>query len=156
MTFEGKAKLFYSEASYIELITLYAHPKNGKHLRSLSRSQQIRPRKQILGKQIRPNFFAFDRCTLQILPTNLGMCKPTFFYFLYVTSEVKQYYLSYRPRTECSISHFLKTNCTQWMFRTINRGLLAKPFKKFPKSAVRPAGCHFYCASCQCGVECLP
>ena len=30
------------------------------------------------------------------------------------------------------------------MFRTINRGLLAKPFKKFPKSPIRPAGSHFW------------
>ena len=41
------------------------------------------------------------------------------------------------------ISQFFKTNCTQSMFRTINRGLLAKPFKKFPKSPIRPAGSHF-------------
>ena len=56
---------------------------------------------------------------------------------------MKQYYLSYRPRTECSISYFFKTNCTQSIFSTINHGLLAKPFKKFPKSPVRPAGSHF-------------
>ena len=51
-------------------------------------------------------------------------------YFLYITSEVKQYYdalyLSYKPRTECSISQFFKTNCTQSIFRTINPGLLAR------------------------------
>ena len=57
---------------------------------------------------------------------------------------MKQYYLSYRPRTECGISQFFKTNCTQSIFRTINRGLLAKPFKKFPKSPIRPAGSHFW------------
>ena len=57
---------------------------------------------------------------------------------------MKQYYLSYRPRTECSISQFFKTNCNQSIFRTINRGLSAKPFKKFPKSPIRPAGSHFW------------
>ena len=57
---------------------------------------------------------------------------------------MKQYYLSYRPQPECSISQFFKTNCTQSIFRTINRGLLAKPFKKFPKSPIRPAGSHFW------------
>ena len=44
-------------------------------------------------------------------------------YFLYITSEVKQYhealFLSYRPRTECSISQFCNTNCTRSIFRTI-------------------------------------
>ena len=38
MTFEGKAKLFQSERSFIELIALYVHPKNSKHLRSHSRA----------------------------------------------------------------------------------------------------------------------
>ena len=88
----------------------------------------------------------------KFLLTNLGLFKPTFYnWLLRITFEVKQYYLSYRPRTECGISQFFKTNCTQSIFRTINRGLLAKPFKKFPKSPIRPAGSHFYSASCQCG-----
>ena len=57
---------------------------------------------------------------------------------------MKQYYLSYRPRTECNISQFFKTNCTQSIFKTINRGLLAKPLKKCPKSPIRPAGSHVW------------
>ena len=32
--------------------------------------------------------------------------------------------------------------CTQSIFRTINCGLWAKPFKKFPKSPIRPASSH--------------
>ena len=67
----------------------------------------------------------------KVVPTNL-------LYFLYITSEVKQYYealyLSYKPRKKCKISQLFKTNCTYSIFRTINRGLFAKPFKKFPKS----------------------
>ena len=63
-----------------------------------------------------------------------------------------QYYLSYRPRTECSMSQFFKTNCTQSIFRTINLGLLAKPFKKFQN---HPYGqpvliSIIYSANCQC------
>ena len=80
----------------------------------------------------------------KFLPTNLGVCKPTFLYFLYITSEVKQYCLSYRLRTECSISQFFKTNCTQSIFKTINCGLLAKPFKTFPNSPIRLASSHFW------------
>ena len=38
MTFEGKAKLFYSETSYIELIALYVHLKISNHLRSHSKA----------------------------------------------------------------------------------------------------------------------
>ena len=58
----------------------------------------------------------------KFLPTDLGVFKNNllyFLYFLYITSEVKQYYLSYRTRTECGISRFFKTNCTQSMFGTI-------------------------------------
>ena len=59
---------------------------------------------------------------------------------------MKQYCLSYRSRTECSISQFFETNCTQSIFRTINHGLLAKTFivKKFPKSPIGPAGSHIW------------
>ena len=102
---------------------------------------------KFLEKKLCWIFLMFDKFTLQNLPTNLGVCKPTLLYFLHITSEAKQnyeaLYLSYRPRTiECSISQFSNTNCTQSIFRTINRGLLAKPFKKFPKSPIQPAGSH--------------
>ena len=50
---------------------------------------------------------------------------------------MKQYYLSYRPRTECSLSQFFKTNCTT--------------VQKCPKSPIRPAGSRFYSACSQCG-----
>ena len=80
----------------------------------------------------------------KILPTSLGTCKPTFYTFYTSHLRWNSTYLSYRPRTECGISQFFKTNCTQSIFRTINCGLLAKPFKKFPKSPIRPAGSHFW------------
>ena len=38
MTFEGKAKWFWSKTSYIELIALYVHQKHSNHLRSHSRA----------------------------------------------------------------------------------------------------------------------
>ena len=63
---------------------------------------------------------------------------------------MKQYFqalfLSYRPRTDCSISQFL-----QHKFYSLNiqddgstRGLLAKSLKKCSKSAIQPAGSHFW------------
>ena len=55
----------------------------------------------------------------KFLPINLGACKPIFFlfYFFFIhhiwSSEEKEYYkalfLSYRPRTKCSISQFFKS-----------------------------------------------
>ena len=87
--------------------------------------------------------FTFDKFTLQNLANKYRGCVNQPLYFSYITSEVKQFYealyLSYRPRTECSISQFLKTNCTQSIFGTINRGLV----KKISKITYRPAGSHF-------------
>ena len=49
--------------------------------------------------------------------------------------DVRQVYL-----TKCSISQFFKTNIQN---HRSTRGLLAKPFKKFQKTPIRPAGSHF-------------
>ena len=67
-----------------------------------------------------------------------------------MTFEVKQYYLSYRPRTECGISQFFKT------LQSVNiqddqSWALSETVQKFPKSPTRPAGSRFYSASSQCG-----
>ena len=78
MTFEGKDKLFYSETSYIKFIALYVHLKISNHLRSHSKAimaldhNRLGLKNKILGKQIRPNLFAFDRFTLQILANKSG------------------------------------------------------------------------------------
>ena len=93
--------------------------------------------------------------SLQILANKPGCVQTNllFIFFLYTTSEEKEYYealfLSYRPRTKCSISQFFKTNCIYSIFRTIVAQCrvnfwLAKPFKKFPKSPIRPAGSNFW------------
>ena len=80
------------------------------------------PGKQILGKQIRPNFLRST--SLQVILQNLanksGDAQTNRLYFLYITSEVKQYhealFLSYRPRTD---HNFSNTNCTHSTFRSI-------------------------------------
>ena len=51
--------------------------------------------------------------------------------FIIQTSERMRYFTIFQEKS------------TQSMFRTINRGLLAKPLKKFPKSPILPAGSHF-------------
>ena len=78
MSFEGKAKLLQSETSYIELIALYVHPKNSKHLRSHSRAIMALDHSSLgLGNKFLENksgriFFAFDRFTLPILANKSG------------------------------------------------------------------------------------
>ena len=120
--------LEYINKSCIELIALNADPKNSlrSHLRAIMALDHSRLGKQILGKQIRSKsgFYVRKKSLLyKFLPTNLGACKPTFYTFLYITSEEKEYdealFLSYRPRTKCSISQFFKTNCIHSIFRTI-------------------------------------
>ena len=114
---------------------MYVHPKNRKHLRSHSRDIMALDSSRLgLENKLLENKSGRIFCVRQVCFTK--SCQPI--WGCVITSEVKKYYetlyLSYRPRTECSISQFFKTNCTQSIFRTINRGLLAKPFKKFPKS----------------------
>ena len=106
-------------------------PKNRKHLRLHSRTIMALDHSRL------------GLLTLKILANKSEGVQTNLLHFLYITSEVKQYYLSYRPQTEYGISLFFKKNSTQSIFRTINRGLWAKPFKNFRKSPIRPAGSHF-------------
>ena len=82
------------------------------------------------------------------LPTNLGVCKSTFcnFYTSHLRSNSTMRCCIYRKDLGQNVvfHNFFKTNCTQSIFRMINRKLLAKPFKIFPKSPIRPAGSHLY------------
>ena len=72
------------------------------------------------------------------LPTNLRVCKPTFYTFY--TSHLRWNSTFYHTDLEQNTAFHNFS-----IFRTINRGLLAKPFKKFLKSPIRPAGSHFQC-----------
>ena len=110
-------------------------PENTNHPRSHSRAimaldySRLRLENKFLhGRQIRANFLRSTSLLYKILPTNLGVCKPTFYilFIHHIWGERVYYealYLSYRPWTECSISPFFKTNCTQSIFGTINPGL---------------------------------
>ena len=72
----------------------------------------------------------------KFLPTNLRVCRPNLLYFLYITSEVKQYFLSYGPQAEYGISQFFNVQDDQsWAF--------SETVQKISKSPIRPAGSHF-------------
>ena len=104
---------------------------------------------KFLEKKVMPNFLSSKSLIYKILPTNLGACKPTFYTFysshLRRNSTMRRC-IYHTDLGQNGVFHnsVFKTNCTQSIFRTINRGLLAKPFKKFPKSPIRPAGSHFW------------
>ena len=94
--------------SCIELIALYVHPKNstGNHLRlhfraimALDHGRLGVENKFLENKSGR--IFTFDKFTFENLANKSGCVQINLLYFLYITSEVKQYYealfLSYRP-----------------------------------------------------------
>ena len=97
------------------------------------------------------------RPVYKFLPINLGASKPFIYLFiLYTTSEEKEYYealfLSYRPRTKCSISQFFQDKLhsfnTQDHRRT--RGLLiSETVQKMFKITYTVCG-PFVCASPRC------
>ena len=141
---------FRVNKSYFELIALYLHAKNSNHLRlhlwtvmALGHSK-LGLENCFLENKLSGSFFFCVRQVHFTKSCQQSGCVSELLYFLYITSEVKQFYealfLSYRPQTEYSISHFFKTNCTHSIFRTIDyaRGLLGEPSKKFSKSPIRP------------------
>ena len=83
-----------------------------------SRSQQVRPGKQILRNQIRPNFLCSASLPYKILPTNLVACNQPFSLFIYHIRGERVYYealfLPHGPWTESTISQFWKLNCTRY------------------------------------------
>ena len=93
-----------------------------------------------------PNFLSSTSLLYKICQQIWG-CVNQHFYTFY-TSHLRRnstrgaVFIIQTSDHRCSISQFSKTNCTQSIFRTINRGFLAKPFKKFPKSPIRPPGSH--------------
>ena len=70
-------------------------------------------------KKIRPIFLRSTSLLYKILPTNLGACNISFIHHIWVQTVLRGSVLSYRPRTEGSISQFCNTNCYHSIFRTI-------------------------------------
>ena len=123
MTFKGKAKWFYSETSCIELIAIYVHPKNSNHIRSQSRAIMALDHSRLgLKNKFLKKKSGQVRCLTgllyKILPTNLGLCKPTFYTF-YAAHLRWSSTIYHTDLTQNTVFH----NFSRQIFRTINRGL---------------------------------
>ena len=120
---------------------MYVPPKNSKHLLSHSRAIMVLDQSRLgLENKFLENksgriFLRSTGLLYKFLPTNLSVCKPTFHTFY--TSHLRSNSTYRTDLGQNTAFHNFS------MFRKINRGLLAKPFKKFPKSPIRPAGSHF-------------
>ena len=143
--------------SYIELIALYVHPKHSNHLRSHLRAIMALDHRRLIrpGKKSGWIFLRSRSLLYKILPTNLGTCKPAF--YTICTSHLRwnstmRHFFIIKTTARYSISQFCNTKYNLHSFNVQDdrstRGLLAKPFKKFPKSPIRPAGSHFCSESC--------
>ena len=101
---------------------MYVHPKNRKHLLSHSVAvvaldhSRLGLENKFLENKSGRIFLRSTGLLYKFLPTNLRV-QTNLLYFLYITSEVKQYFLSYRPRTEYGISQFFNVLDDQsWAF----------------------------------------
>ena len=136
--------------SYIELIASYVHPKTGNHLRSHLRAimaldhSRLGLENKFLENKSGRIFLRSTGLLYKFLPTNLRVCKPTFYTF----------YTSHLRWNSTMRRCFYHTDLGQHYFTILKyklhsfniqedrstRGLLAKPLKN-SKSPIRPAGC---------------
>ena len=123
----------------IELAIIFGHIRLGVETKFLeNRSGRI---------------FAFDRFSLQNLANKSGCVQTNLLYFLYITSEVKEYYealfLSYRPQTIGSQFHSCSRQIAsiQYSGPWKHAWAFSETVQKFPKSLIRPAGSNFLTSS---------
>ena len=125
-------------------VDLYVHPKNSNHLRSHSRAITALDHSR-LGLE-NESFWIF--CLGWVYFTKscqqIWRCvNQAFILFIHhIWGETVLWGTAFIIQTSDRMQYFtvFQNNCTQSLFRTIYRWLLVKPFKKFPKSPIRPAG----------------
>ena len=130
-------------------------PENTNHPRSHSRAimaldySRLRLENSRMENKSGPVF-----CVRQVYFTKScqqiwGSVNQPFIYFLYITSEVKEYTMRHciyhTDLGQNAVFHNFSKQIapSQYSGRSILGFLMAKPFKKFPKSPIRPAGSHF-------------
>ena len=126
---------------YIELIALYVHPKNSNHLRSHSRAimaldhSRLGLENKFLENKSGRIFLRSTGLLYKFLPTNLRVCKPTFYTFY--TSHLRWNSTMRRcfHHTDLGQHYFTILKYRLHSFNIQDdgstRGLLAKLLKKF-------------------------
>ena len=122
-----------------------------QHSHNGSWSQYIRPGKQMLGKQIRPNFLRWTSLLYKILQTSLGTCKPTFILSIHhMWGEIVPWGAVFIRQTSDRLQCSCISQLCQYKLHALiqysgrSKHALANPLKKFPKSPLRRAGSHFW------------
>ena len=91
--------------------------------------------------------FCVGQVLYKILPTNLGACinQPFILFIHHIWGETVLWDTVFIIQSSDRMQYFtiFHDKLHSFNIRTINRALLAKPFKNFPKSPLRPAGSHF-------------
>ena len=101
-------------------------------------------------KTNRVEFFAFDKFTLQILANKSGCVQTSLWYFFihHVWGERVLWGAVFIIQTSYKMQYFTifqdKLHSFNIRDHRSRRRLLAKPFKKFPKSPIQPAGSNFW------------
>ena len=137
---------------------MYVHPKNTKHLLSHSRAimaldhSRLGLENKFLENKSGRIFLRSTGLLCKSLPTNLRVCKPTFYTFY--TSHLKWNSILWGAvfiiQTSHRIQYFTFFQDKLHSFNVLDHRLRAcafreiKPFKQFSKSPIRPAGSHFW------------
>ena len=147
---------FRVKQSSIELIALNVLPKNSNHLRSLLRAimaldhSRLGLENKSGGIFLRPTSLLYITKSCQQIWVRVNQPFVLFIHhikgervlwgvvFIIQTSDKIQYFTIFQDKLH-TFNQFRTTRST--------RGLLTKPFKKFPKSTIRPTGSHFWQAS---------
>ena len=112
------------------------HPKNSNHLRSHLRAIMALDHSRLGLENEWGQFFAIGKFTLQNFANKSGGMQTSLLYFLYITSDLKQYYevliLSYSTLDRMQYFTILQDKLHSFNIQDdwSTCGLLAKPFTK--------------------------